>query len=254
MENLHRRLGMIYFILVPPVLITLMCVITDNLENIVVQLQESAEGPAESHQDGRKTGEQSVPSHSEAVGYKILSFLAKEFERFNESNHIDAVGPDRERSGNDGSSRKRRRLDENVSPPLTPITLEVSPPQPRLDDLNAIFEVYFSHIHPWIPMIHQGRLVRRLREPVERPKLEVVLQAMVLIGSRFIVPDDDPAEHVDSSNSEMLRSWIVSKATSSMCLESLQALIIVAFNDVSEQTEYCRLFVSNLISDREWSS
>lgn len=209
------------------------------MENIVVQLQESADISKESPHDAQETGEQSGSSHSEAVGYKILSFLAKEFQRFNESNEAEVGASNRERGHNENSSRKRQRLNENVSPPLTPLVLDYPPPRLQLDDLEILFDIYFSHLHPWIPMLHQGRLRRRLRDPAERPKLEVVLQAMILISSRFISSDENPAKHSvfikDASSSEQLRSWIVSNATSAMCLESLQALIMVSFNDVSIQ-------------------
>lgn len=75
-------------------------------------------------------------------------------------------------------------------------------------------------------MIHQARLCRRLADARERPKLDALLQAMVLVASRYAGNGyvvQDPAR---------LRTWVVSNAMDCMSVESLQAMIMVAFYDV----------------------
>jgi hypothetical protein len=51
---------------------------------------------------------------------------------------------------------------------------------------------------------------------------------MVLTASRFVT-----SQHVVVPRPAQLRRWVVSAALDRMSVESLQALIILAFNDVS---------------------
>lgn len=92
---------------------------------------------------------------------------------------------------------------------------------------------YFNHVHPWIPIIHEGRFRRRLDDDAERDKLHLVLQSMILIASRYIEDEDISNPFLRSADeSENHRDWVVSKAMKHLSVENLQALLIIAFNDV----------------------
>lgn len=49
-----------------------------------------------------------------------------------------------------------------------------------------MLQAYFANVHPWIPMLHEGRLRRRLADEEEYQKLGVVLRAMVLVAAKYI--------------------------------------------------------------------
>lgn len=77
-------------------------------------------------------------------------------------------------------------------------------------------------------MIHQGRFRQRLDSIGDRAKLEVVLHAMIIAAYKFV-----PNSCVSADILSRTRQWVVYAAMDGVCLESLQALIILAFNDVS---------------------
>jgi hypothetical protein len=100
--------------------------------------------------------------------------------------------------------------------------------------LDQVIDAYFRQIHPWIPMIHEARFRKRLREHGEEPDLLPLLQAMILIACRH-VPRKDVAESIQGiiGDQEDMRDRVVAKATKGLSVESLQALIIICFHDVS---------------------
>ncbi|KAL3462641.1 fungal-specific transcription factor domain-containing protein [Aspergillus heterothallicus] len=110
------------------------------------------------------------------------------------------------------------------------------PPPPVLQKLIM---TYFSHIHPWIPMIHETRFHRRLLDPLERPQLLSILHAIILTASRYYLDQETASSLVDY---DRVRNWILLTALGNLTIESLQALIIVAFNDIG-----------NGEGDRTWS-
>ncbi|KAH7143514.1 fungal-specific transcription factor domain-containing protein, partial [Dactylonectria macrodidyma] len=205
-ENLHRRL--------------------DTLEQSVARhqttldtLQAEEEAPARRSQD---------PST-----HNFLSLLAAELQKFQASPSAPLQSsPSRNQNG---VSAKRRRLNDDHA--YTPRSFEDCTPD--LPDERAIEEVlksYFSHVHPWMPIIHESRFRQRLNDDVEREKLYLVLQAMIIIASRYV--DDGSGFDTESASQEKTeshRDWVVAKAMKHLSVESLQALLIIAFNDVSSQ-------------------
>ncbi|KAI8173593.1 hypothetical protein KHU50_004594 [Colletotrichum sp. SAR 10_65] len=66
-----------------------------------------------------------------------------------------------------------------------------------------------------------------------RRPLMVVLHAMVLAASRYIADEDTATTAFGAPQQRvMARDWVVSQAMKHLTVESLQALIIVAFNDI----------------------
>lgn len=163
----------------------------------------------------------------EKSAYGILALLARELPKFLKDDNTSTAsacaqfGP---------ASSKRRRVDGESASGASNGDGEDGASTPSLPPpraLGAILDAYFACIHPWIPMLHQSRFRRRLADPQERPKLDVVLYAVVLVASRFVNDQD-----AIISNPARLRTWVVSKAMDCMSVESLQAMIVLAFNDV----------------------
>lgn len=76
-------------------------------------------------------------------------------------------------------------------------------------------------------MIHEGKFRRRLEDEMERPKLEIVLYAIIIAASKFVQNAIIPVDHT-----AVLRRRVICTAMDTLAPESLQALIILAFTDV----------------------
>jgi len=99
--------------------------------------------------------------------------------------------------------------------------------------LQSIVNSYFSQLHPWIPMIHESSFRRKLSESVWRADLEVILRAMIVSAIRF----GSGSKNVDDARileaTKTSRDRVILHAINSLSVESLQALTIIAFDDVS---------------------
>lgn len=100
------------------------------------------------------------------------------------------------------------------------------------DCLESIVDTYFSQVHPWIPMIHQGEFRQHLITSSNESTIEVILHAMVVAAIRLFkigsFRHEDPIVRVVKNS----RNFVILNALNSLCVENLQALIIVAFDDV----------------------
>ena len=171
-----------------------------------------------------------VSDHSskDSVAYNVLALLAEQLPKLITS-QISQASP--ASSTAIASPTKRRRLDVEDKQDVPNFSTLSSPPEfPSPEKLDAIISAYFLHVHPWIPMIHQGRFRQRLKSPDENEKLFVVLHAMTIAASKFL-----PDAVVGAGHLVRTRTWIVSTALEDILVESLQALIILAFTDVSRK-------------------
>lgn len=143
-----------------------------------------------------------------------------------------------EDSYNQGQARspKRRRIDGGLADEDDGLTAgltsqpfqDVLQPLPTGAALTAMIHTYFIHIHPWIPMIQEHRFRNRLSDPQERPKLDLILYAMLVSTNCH---SKNPA--LEPRQLEQVRNWIVSEGIGAFSVEALQALTIIAFVDVS---------------------
>lgn len=76
-------------------------------------------------------------------------------------------------------------------------------------------------------MIHQARFLQRFSDDQERKQLRIVLHTITIAASKFL-PDAKALSH----SPEGTRKWVIATAMDCLSLESLQALIILAFNDI----------------------
>lgn len=130
-----------------------------------------------------------------------------------------------------GSSKRRRSngTDIGEGSELT----RSDPPLPSSRALESYIDTYFTHVHPWIPMLNQDRFRQRIEDPSELPKLKVILQALVMIASRYLPHELGLSE---IWGVEKTREWVILRSMESNTLEGLQALIIIAFDDVSRRS------------------
>ncbi|SPO04653.1 related to C6 transcription factor [Cephalotrichum gorgonifer] len=173
-------------------------------------------------------------------------------------------------------SPKRRRLDvadEHRSCCYQPQEVFGASGIPDERVLDALLRAYFSHVHPWIPMIHEGRLRNRLSAegsmpPEQEQKLRMLLTAIRLVGARFIADREMASrcvEDIDDKQSHV-RDWVILQAVKRPCVESLQALILLAFDDIgsgqaslawpiigslTRTAEYLQLTVEHGVFDRQ---
>ncbi|TQN63655.1 Tropolone cluster transcription factor tropK, partial [Colletotrichum shisoi] len=207
------------------------------LERTVHQQQRSnntaREGghPEAEHSPGREDSPD-TNGGLEKNAYDIMAFFAKELQKFNSSNKT--LADDGRRQPRDAPERqptraKRRRINDGEPG----VAAGNVPALPDAETIQAVLRAYFSHVHQWIPMIHEARFRRRLEDSGEADALDVVLHAMVLSASRYI-DDEDVASSLFGSvqQREAVRDWVVSNAMRNLSVESHQALIIVAFNDI----------------------
>lgn len=129
-------------------------------------------------------------------------------------------------------SNKRRCPDpdsrEGSSPPIAQL-----PP----DNLvNAVLDAYFSAVHPFIPMIHELFFRSRLRDPAERPKLIILIHAMMVCALRYVANVRLARDWLEMHPDALKRSreLVVLSAMDGMSVENVQALLIVAFVHISD--------------------
>ncbi|KAF1922533.1 uncharacterized protein M421DRAFT_77921 [Didymella exigua CBS 183.55] len=196
-ENLHRRL--------------------DELER---RLEEKDASEARHPGGDADNSTVSVSNGSDATAHDVLALLARELPKLVGQNKTQSVTT----PALSEQSYKRRRLDDTSD---VPSWTGDAPTLPRADMLETILTAYFTHVHPWIPMIHQGRFFERLADETRRDQLLIILHAMVLAASKFV-----PGATVQVF--EHTRKWIICSAMDSLSVENLQALTILTFNDFGD--------------------
>ncbi|RSM03288.1 hypothetical protein CDV31_010564 [Fusarium ambrosium] len=221
-ENLHRRL--------------------DALERSFASQQEAL-NKLQTEKD--LTGDRSSHREQTATSNSTLLSLAQEICKLSgrSSTPLSVLG-------GDNVSHKRRRISSDVRhQPLHGHNVRSLP-----DDsvLEQVISTYFAYIHPWIPMIHEARFHRRIRDDVGKGSLHLVLQVMVLTASRYVsskaVADMAMAFTKDQ---EDLRDWVVAKATKSMSIgngEASQAWSLVGA--LTRIVEYLQLTIEDDEVDR----
>jgi hypothetical protein len=83
-------------------------------------------------------------------------------------------------------------------------------------------------------MLHQDRFRLRVDDPNERPLLQIVLHAMHITVAPYL----DQGDTMDAEwPADRVRRWVTMTALESISMESLQALIIIAFHEVCKRHE-----------------
>lgn len=135
--------------------------------------------------------------------------------------------------------RKRRRIDSCGNPkielalPLDDL-LDATTSLPPSELLENIVTAYFINVQPWIPILHETRFRARVHDPEQRTRLVIVIHAIIVAAIRFAHPEAHGLSTTDvESQTRKSRSIVVLNAMDSLSVEHLQALTIIAFDDVS---------------------
>ncbi|KAJ5377850.1 uncharacterized protein N7496_005259 [Penicillium cataractarum] len=107
---------------------------------------------------------------------------------------------------------------------------------PPDDLINAIIDAYFSVVHPFLPIIHELLFRSRLRDPTERPKLIIVLHAMMVCALRYVAHERLAGEWLGLHPDALQRSrdFVLLAGMDDLSVENVQALIMVAFVHVGD--------------------
>lgn len=138
------------------------------------------------------------------------------------------------------SPLKRRRTNSTVNgePQSRPslVNHDDGKELPPDDLIDALVEIYFTNIHPWIPILHVRQFRERMKDPAQRKKLETIFHAIVSLCVRF---SDDPrlnSAEVRTQYSKKSRNTVILQSMESFSVENLQALVICAFDTVRSVT------------------
>ena len=170
--------------------------------------------------DNADSSTASVSSSGDSAAQSILALLARELPKLVHRSRIEPAATPA------SSERSCKRLRQDHAPDMSS-RIGDAPSLPGPDVLEPILTAYFAHIHPWIPMIHQGRFFQRLLGENEREELLIIIHSMVLAAAKFV---PGAARYVRTHT----RNWVVCTAMDRLSLENLQALIILAFNDFGD--------------------
>ncbi|OLN97241.1 putative transcriptional regulatory protein C530.11c-like protein 4 [Colletotrichum chlorophyti] len=103
---------------------------------------------------------------------------------------------------------------------------------PEPDLMNALVEIYFQRIHPWIPMLHVRQFRERMRGPEQRCQLGTIFHAMVSLCARFS-PDPRLGSSEEKTRfAKRCRQVVILNSMESFSVENLQALTIIAFDTI----------------------
>ncbi|KAG4439057.1 hypothetical protein IFR05_005448 [Cadophora sp. M221] len=137
------------------------------------------------------------------------------------------------------SPLKRRRTDSTAdtrpslrgppAPAINPDDLEELPPD---DLIDALVEIYFTNIHPWIPILHVRQFRERMKDTAQRKKLETIFHAIVSLCVRFSNDLRLGNAEVRARYAEKSKNTVILQSMKSFSVENLQALVICAFDTI----------------------
>ncbi|KAI8717017.1 Fungal-trans domain-containing protein [Fusarium sp. LHS14.1] len=101
--------------------------------------------------------------------------------------------------------------------------------------IEELVQLYFDRVFYWIPVIHYPRFREEIKQEPGRQRLRVVLDAMLVATLRFIdgrrysLSADDIERLIEERHNSVLISTM-----RSLSIESLQALVILAFTTIGD--------------------
>ncbi|KAI1370951.1 fungal-specific transcription factor domain-containing protein [Hypoxylon crocopeplum] len=101
---------------------------------------------------------------------------------------------------------------------------------PLKDLVDALVEIYFAMIHPWIPMLHVRFFRERMADDQERPRLTTIFHAIVSLCARFSDDARLGTAEEKARNARKSKQAVLLRSMESFSVENLQALIICAFD------------------------
>ena len=139
------------------------------------------------------------------------------------------------------STTKRKRTTESSEAPIRSIDVDLEggllPPLPHGTLLQAIIDQHFSKVHHWIPILHQSTFRAKLIDPAGQSALGVLLHALVSASIRHVPIEEHGMGQAETDRQiRISRNVVMLKAMEIPSVENLQALVILAFDLVSQKT------------------
>lgn len=134
---------------------------------------------------------------------------------------------------NPSREAKRRRIDDGRPVGSSATTSVLASPAPLPDDLvDALVDIYFERVHPWVPMLHAGKFRQDMADPEQRRSKSSILHAITSLCTRF--SDDPRLGNAESRTmlSKRCRDTVILQSMEFFSVANLQALIICAFDTV----------------------
>ncbi|KFZ17290.1 hypothetical protein V501_01820 [Pseudogymnoascus sp. VKM F-4519 (FW-2642)] len=103
---------------------------------------------------------------------------------------------------------------------------------PPDDLIDALVDIYFRSIHPWIPILHVKQFRERMANPAQRQKLTTIFHAIVSLCIRFSNDPRVSSAEVRMKYSTKSRQIVILQSMESFSVENLQALVICAFDTI----------------------
>lgn len=206
---------------------TLRCIAETTIDHLESRLSKQESKLEVGQLFGPSDSGQYEPSQGTA-----LSVLASELLKLAKSTQQDDVPTEHASQ----QASKRRRLENPRSPIHREPWIEERPPLPLPDVLDVIVRTYFTHIQPWIPMLHIEVFPPKLKTIEGLRQQLPVVHAMSLAVEPYLARTPNYPISSSTRNDQWpasrIRSWVVAEAMNAVTLEGLQALTIVAFTDV----------------------
>ncbi|KAL0937713.1 uncharacterized protein CTRU02_207444 [Colletotrichum truncatum] len=103
---------------------------------------------------------------------------------------------------------------------------------PPADLMDTLVGIYFSNIHPWIPMLHVRQFRERMQDPEQRSKLSTIFHAVISLCARFSDDSRLGSPEEKTRYAKRCRQFVILNSMDSFSVENLQALTIIAFDTI----------------------
>jgi hypothetical protein len=104
-------------------------------------------------------------------------------------------------------------------------------PSPKV--LDVLVDTFCSVLHPWIPFLHLSRFKDQVADLESRPELRIIHHAIVAATMKHVAEDAVGMSRADMDRQvRFSKKVVLLNAMNSLTIENIQALIIIAFNNV----------------------
>lgn len=133
------------------------------------------------------------------------------------------------------NATKKQRTETGVDPSYYTEQEDLSAFLPPPHILDAVFDVFFTKIHPWIPCVHKSSFLPRWESQNETARLSLLVHAMICAVIRHLpLPELGLGEEDMHRQMRLSRNIVTKNAMEDLSVEKLQALIILAFDHIGE--------------------
>ena len=101
--------------------------------------------------------------------------------------------------------------------------------------MTSLMKEFCDRVQPWLPILPLTRFPEQVADAAQKPNVLIILHAINVVALRFVVGVDGARLSPEYVARQVKRSrdHVLVTAMSSLSIENLQALTIVAFSDAS---------------------